>query len=211
MFKKASAIVLALCMIAVFAVTASAREEFYVSTGDGDQITAWVVDISDLKAGDSASITFTADGFGGETEGYRVRLNTSTIDAAEYSDWCDGAGGDDPATGSLPALIQQGEGTFTVSFTVTDEDKWNNANTLWVVGWYGSQSFDLSNMSFNLATPTPPANDNTNEAPPATNNITAVSEDEKGGGETGLAPIAAVIGIAAVATTGVIVSVRKRK
>jgi hypothetical protein len=204
MFKKILTILVVVCLFAALAVSASARESFYLTTAEGDGITAYVIDVSDLKEGDTGTLTFTAVGY--SAEGYRVRLNTSTIDAFEYNDFRDGAGADCPADGQLPAFIQQASGTFTINFTVGGE-YWETANTVAIVGWQGSHDFDLSDVSFSVGGAAAPVV----TAAAVAGDTNVASDAQKDGADTGAAGIATVIGVAFAATAGVIVSVRKRK
>ena len=147
--KKALAITLALMLVLplIFVAPAVAADRGYAafSAANGDAFTAFIIDISDLEVGTESTLKFTAVSSG--ASGYRVRLNTSTIDDPSFDDWCDGAGAD-PATGQLPARIDESDGTFEVAFTVTDEDKWADANTLWIVGLFGSHDFTLYDVEF---------------------------------------------------------------
>jgi len=247
MLRKASAMILALCMIAAFAVTAGADEDNYVDgiyirgSGGGEFCDAFI---------DTKAVGFVVG------QSYTIEYDVQVWDVGNirvrYSNW-DGEGGwtdaandgaghsTDAATTTttkatqIPAffapigLSENSKGIVTVDFTfgADAEGAFANMDNTQYIGFFGGGGYSdyevlgvrIKNASGAViasagtlftapVVETPPAG-NTDEAPPAGN--TAVSEDEKGGGETGLAPIAAVIGIAAVATTGVIVSVKKRK
>ncbi|MDR2531822.1 MAG: hypothetical protein LBC82_03160 [Oscillospiraceae bacterium] len=237
MFKKASAILLAICMIAALTVTVSADEE--ALTIRPWQFCGALLDVEAAGLTAGAAYTLVYEVEADVTTGFRVRYSSGDGEdygSFAYNDETNGAHSSAAATASgrtasqVPAFFDSGtipsgaKGILTVNFVfsadIPDVDP-NHEKFIGLFGLQGGADFEVLGVALYDASGTKLLGAGTEPAIPGGgtvappddggNVVVGDDEDDKHGADTGVAGIATVVGIAAVATVGIIVSVKKRK
>jgi hypothetical protein len=238
MFKKLSAIVLALCMLAAFTVTVSADDEGPLYLDPWNFGGAFLdAKGAGLTVGTAYTLTYEIET--DNTTGFRVRYTEAReANPFVHNDSANNAHSTDAATAigrtanQVPAFFGEGTigvgntGIITVNFVygaaIADLDP-VYMDYIGIFGFQGGADYTVHGVTLSNASGAILASVGTAPAPvgggtPAAGGGgnaggggSAASDDEKHGADTGVAGIATVVGIAAVATVGVIVSVKKRK